>query len=63
VAPVAHTLKGSARGVGAWRVAAAAEAVEVAAGAGAGDLGAAIGRLAAVAEEARAVIAELLRAN
>jgi hypothetical protein len=28
----AHTLKGSARGVGAWRVAAAAERVEVAAG-------------------------------
>jgi len=62
VTSVAHTLKGSARGVGAWRVAAAAEAVEVAA-AGDGDLSAAITRLAAVAEEARAVIAELLRAN
>jgi len=62
VTAVAHTLKGSARGVGAWRVAAAAEAVEVAA-AGEGDLSAAITRLAAVAEEARAVIAELLRAN
>jgi len=62
VTAVAHTLKGSARGVGAWRVAAAAEAVEVAA-AGDGDLSAAITRLAAVAEEARAVIAELLRAN
>ena len=59
---VAHTLKGSARGVGAWRVAAAAEAVEVAASSE-GDLSAAITRLAAVAEEARAVIAELLRAN
>jgi HPt (histidine-containing phosphotransfer) domain-containing protein len=62
VTMVAHTLKGSARGVGAWRVAAAAEAVEVAA-AGDGDLSAAITRLAAVAEEARAVIAELLRTN
>jgi hypothetical protein len=59
---VAHTLKGSARGVGAWRVAAAAEAVELAAS-GDGDLSAAITRLAAVAEEARAVIAELLRAH
>src|ERR1700719_2584527 len=48
VTSVAHTLKGSARGVGAWRVAAAAEAVEVAA-AGDGDLSAAITRLAAVA--------------
>ena len=62
VPSVAHTLKGSARGVGAWRVAAAAEAVEVAAS-GEGDLSAAITRLAAVAEEARAVIAELLRTN
>jgi HPt (histidine-containing phosphotransfer) domain-containing protein len=63
VASVAHTLKGSARGVGAWRVAGAAEAVEHAASAGEADLDAAIGRLAAVTEEARAVIAELLRAN
>jgi HPt (histidine-containing phosphotransfer) domain-containing protein len=62
VTSVAHTLKGSARGVGAWRVAAAAEAVELAAS-GEGDLSAAITRLAAVAEEARTVIAELLRAN
>jgi len=63
VTSVAHTLKGSARGVGAWRVAAAAEAVELAASASEPDLAAAIGRLAAVAEEARAVIAELLRGN
>ena len=62
VTTVAHTLKGSARGVGAWRVAAAAEAVEHAAS-GEGDLSAAITRLAAMAEEARAVIAELLRTN
>jgi HPt (histidine-containing phosphotransfer) domain-containing protein len=64
VASVAHTLKGSARGVGAWRVAGAAEAVEQAASTGeADDLDAAIGRLAVAAEEARAVITELLRAN
>jgi HPt (histidine-containing phosphotransfer) domain-containing protein len=63
VTSVAHTLKGSARGVGAWRVANAAEAVERAASAGEADLSAAITTLAAVAEEARAVIAELLRAN
>ena len=59
VTSVAHTLKGSARGVGAWRVAAAAEAVEVAAS-GDGDRGKPGDRRA---QEARAVIAELLRAN
>ena len=63
VAAVAHAIKGSARGVGAWRVAGAAEAVERAAATGAAELGAAIGRLAAAAQEARAVIAELLRAH
>lgn len=62
VAAVAHTLKGSARGVGAWRVARAAEAVEVAAD-DQKSLGTAIERLAAAANEARALIAELLRAN
>jgi len=62
VAAVAHTLKGSARGVGAWRVAGAAEAVELAASTGEA-LGAAVERLAAAANEARAVIADLLRAN
>jgi len=35
-AAAAHTLKGSARGIGAWRVAAAAERLEQAAGALAG---------------------------
>ena len=62
VAAVAHTLKGSARGVGAWRVARAAEAVELA-GDDQKSLGAAIERLTAAANEARALIAELLRAN
>ena len=50
VASFAHILKGSARGIGAWQVAKAAEAVELAAGVG--D--------AAVAT-ARAAISELLR--
>jgi HPt (histidine-containing phosphotransfer) domain-containing protein len=64
IAALAHTLKGSARGVGAGRVARAAEAVErAAAGGKAGELKAAIERLAAAAEEARAVIADLLRAH
>jgi HPt (histidine-containing phosphotransfer) domain-containing protein len=58
---LAHTMKGSARGIGAWRVARAAEAVELAEGSPqAGD---ALERLAAAAEEARAVIADLLKAN
>jgi HPt (histidine-containing phosphotransfer) domain-containing protein len=61
---LAHTLKGSARGVGAGRVACAAEAVELASVSGGdGDLKSAVERLAAAADEARAVIAELLRAN
>src|SRR5262249_44204302 len=52
VAAVAHTLKGSARGVGAWQVARAAEAVELAAD-DQKSVGAAIERLAAAASEAR----------
>jgi HPt (histidine-containing phosphotransfer) domain-containing protein len=61
VATLAHTLKGSARGIGAGQVARAAEAAEQAAG-GAGCL-AAIERLAAAIEDARVLIAELLRAH
>lgn len=59
VATLAHTLKGSARGIGAWPVAHAAEALEAAAGQG-DDLGPAIAALAAAAAEARAAIGELL---
>ena len=59
---LAHTLKGSARGIGAWRVARAAEALELAGGNG-DEIGSALERLAAAADEARAVIADLLRAN
>jgi HPt (histidine-containing phosphotransfer) domain-containing protein len=60
----AHTLKGSSRGIGAWKVASAAEAVELAATSkGAADVAAAIGCLNNTIVEARAVIAELLRAH
>jgi len=57
VAAFAHTLKGSARGIGAWRVAAAADAVEIdAASADAGEIAGAVARLAAAVAEARAAI-------
>jgi len=62
MAMLAHTLKGSARGIGAWRVARAAEALEQTGGNG-DEIGSALERLASVADEARAVIADLLRAN
>ncbi len=62
IATLAHTLKGSARGIGAWRVARAAEALELAGSAGS-DLTEALDQLAAAADEARAVIAELLLPN
>jgi HPt (histidine-containing phosphotransfer) domain-containing protein len=60
LAAFAHTLKGSARGVGAWRVAEAAELVEAQAAqphcAGAGD---ALAQLAAAVAEVKALIADL----
>jgi HPt (histidine-containing phosphotransfer) domain-containing protein len=59
-AAAAHTIKGSALGVGAWRVARAAEAVELAA---TGELAAAIGALGAAIDEAKAAIGELLRTH
>src|SRR4051812_41597170 len=62
VATLAHTLKGSARGIGAWRVARAAEALELA-GARDTEVGSALDRLSAASEEARVVIADLLRAS
>jgi HPt (histidine-containing phosphotransfer) domain-containing protein len=61
VAAFAHTLKGSARGIGAWRVAAAADAVEanaVRSYTGGGARAAA--RLTAAVDEAKAVIADRL---
>ena len=63
VATLAHTLKGSARGIGAWRVARAAEAVESAGSAGTTAIGEALDQLTAASDEARAVIAELLLPN
>jgi hypothetical protein len=63
-AAFAHTLKGSSSGIGAWKVAHAAEAVEFAATRKtAADLAAAIGCLGAAVTEARLVIAELLRGH
>jgi HPt (histidine-containing phosphotransfer) domain-containing protein len=59
-AAAAHTLKGSALGIGAWRVARAAEAVELS---DAVKLAAAIGALDGAIEEARLAIAGLLRAH
>ena len=63
IAGLAHTLKGSARGLGAWRVACAAEAVERAPDMAPDALAAALSALRAVVEEAEAVITELLRTN
>jgi HPt (histidine-containing phosphotransfer) domain-containing protein len=69
-AAAAHTLKGSARGIGAWRVARAAETLEHAAGrndTGIGDddtddLEAAVAELKAASLEAGAAIATRLTA-
>ena len=58
VPALAHTLKGSARGVGAWPVARAAEALEAAPPAA---LAAALAILAAAAAETRTAIADILR--
>jgi HPt (histidine-containing phosphotransfer) domain-containing protein len=60
IVTLAHTLKGSARGIGAWRIARAAEALEAA---GPAQMKPALDTLAAAIEEARAVIADLLKAN
>jgi HPt (histidine-containing phosphotransfer) domain-containing protein len=58
VAALAHTLKGSARGVGAWSMARAAEAVEAAPPA---ELAQALASLVTVAGETRAAIADMLK--
>ena len=58
-AALAHVLKGSARGVGAWQVANAAEEVEAAC-AGKADLPAAVETLTAAIVRSRAVIADHL---
>lgn len=62
IAAHAHTLKGSARGIGAWKVARAAEGAENAAQAGdLVGLARALGSLTLAVGEARAAIADLLR--
>jgi HPt (histidine-containing phosphotransfer) domain-containing protein len=63
IATLSHTLKGSAAGIGAIRVARAAAAAELAAGRGPDGCGAAIDRLAQAFDEARVQIAALLRAK
>jgi HPt (histidine-containing phosphotransfer) domain-containing protein len=62
LAALAHTLKGSAAGIGANEVAGAAAAVEAAAAGSAAGRSAALERLAAAIDAARAQIAALLRA-
>jgi hypothetical protein len=59
IGALAHTLSGSARGIGAWQVAEAAAALEGCAAAGC-DTAAAIERLAAAAREARVEIAQFM---
>jgi HPt (histidine-containing phosphotransfer) domain-containing protein len=63
VAASAHTMKGSARGIGAWQLARAAEVVENAALGAQPELAKAVTALCACVGEARAAIADLLRAH
>jgi len=63
VATLAHTLKGSAVGIGATRVARAAACVEMTVGDASRECGAEIDRLARVIDEARKHISELLSAR
>jgi HPt (histidine-containing phosphotransfer) domain-containing protein len=63
VPTLAHTLNGSARGIGAWRVARAAAALERVGPSDALGLGTALEQLAEATEEARTVISDLLRAS
>jgi HPt (histidine-containing phosphotransfer) domain-containing protein len=60
IAVSAHTLSGSARGIGAWRVAQAAERLEFAA-TNTMEIAGPADELAAAAAEAQAVIATMLR--
>lgn len=61
VAALAHTLKGSATGIGAGQVARAADAAEIAAGGSPSECSQAVDRLAQAVDQARALIAILLR--
>jgi HPt (histidine-containing phosphotransfer) domain-containing protein len=60
LAALAHTLKGSARGIGAWRVAEAAESLELAAAGAADSRSASLTRVAATVAEAESFIRALL---
>jgi len=63
IATLAHTLKGSAVGIGATRVASAAAEVEATAQAKSGESSRAIEELAQAMKEARAAISALIRAH
>ena len=63
IATLAHTLKGSAVGIGATRVASAAAEVEATAQAKPGEMSHAIDELAQAVEEARAEISALIHAH
>jgi HPt (histidine-containing phosphotransfer) domain-containing protein len=64
IAAYAHTLKGSAQGIGAWQVAQAADEVETSAhAADPTGMARAMTRLTLAVGDARMVIAELLRAH
>lgn len=63
VPSLAHTLKGSARAIGAAHVARAAEALEVTDAADAADFKRVLTELRAATEEARGFIADLLRTH
>src|SRR5262245_33397482 len=60
-ATLAHTVKGSAMGIGAGRVARAAEDIELSANQAPGECGRAIGQLALAIDEIRVEIGAILR--
>jgi hypothetical protein len=62
IATLAHTLHGSARAIGAWAIAGAAEALEVAAKSKSAELRSAKQTLARTVDDARRTIAALLLA-
>jgi HPt (histidine-containing phosphotransfer) domain-containing protein len=63
IVTLAHTLKGSAVGIGARRVACAAESAELVASRAPGECDRIIDRLAQAVDEARTHIAAILRAH
>jgi HPt (histidine-containing phosphotransfer) domain-containing protein len=64
VAAMAHTIKGSARGIGAWQIARYAETLELAAASSCdADRDVALAALTGSVEKVRAVIRDLLRSH